>query len=91
MKAISIPFDLGIALLAVRLARHAGEPASAIVPADCPTALPAACGFLSPAAVIAGPFWGQVDAVGSLVLFASLAAAGAAAGRSRARSRGLRR
>ena len=68
VKAISIPFDLGIALLAVRLARRAGGPSSG--------RLAGGLWLLSPAAVIAGPLWGQVDAVGSLVLFASLAAAG---------------
>jgi predicted membrane-bound dolichyl-phosphate-mannose-protein mannosyltransferase len=31
---------------------------------------------MSPAAIFAGPYWGQVDAVGSLPLFAALVAAG---------------
>ena len=77
VKAVSIPFDLGIALLAVRLARRAGGPTFGRL-AGGPSSGRLAGGLwlLSPAAVIAGPFWGQVDAVGSLVLFASLAAAG---------------
>ena len=68
VKAASIPADVAIAVLAATLAwRHAGR-GSAI--------LAAGLWSLSPAAIFAGPYWGQIDAVGSLPLFASLLAAG---------------
>src|SRR5439155_13079356 len=47
--------------------RHAGR-TSAI--------LAAGLWSLSPAAIFAGPYWGQIDAVGSLPLFAPLFTAG---------------
>ncbi|MEP6693047.1 MAG: phospholipid carrier-dependent glycosyltransferase [Chloroflexota bacterium] len=68
VKAASIPADVAIAALAATLAwRHAGR-GSAI--------LTAGLWSLSPAAIFAGPYWGQIDAVGSLPLFAALVAAG---------------
>ena len=68
VKAASIPADVVIALGAAMLAwRHAGR-ASAI--------LAAGLWSLSPGAIFAGPYWGQIDAVGSLPLFAALVAAG---------------
>jgi len=68
VKAASIPADIAIATAAAMLAwRHAGR-GSAI--------LAAGLWSLSPAAIFAGPYWGQVDAVGSLPLLAALVAAG---------------
>ena len=68
VKAASIPADIAIATGAAMLAwRHAGR-GSAI--------LAAGLWSLSPAAIFAGPYWGQIDAVGSLPLFAALVAAG---------------
>jgi len=68
VKAASIPADIAIAIGAATLAwRHAGR-GSAV--------LAAALWSLSPAAIFAGPYWGQIDAVGSLPLFAALVAAG---------------
>ena len=68
VKSLSIPFDLGIAFLAASLARRwAGEGAAR---------LSASLWLLAPAAIVAGPLWGQVDAVGTLVLLGALAAGG---------------
>src|SRR6266850_1052385 len=68
VKAASIPADIAIAAGAAMLAwRYAGR-GSAV--------LAAGLWSLSPAAIFAGPYWGQIDAVGSLPLFASLLAAG---------------
>jgi len=68
VKAASIPADIAIAIGAAALAwRHAGR-GSAV--------LAAGLWSLSPAAIFAGPYWGQIDAVGSLPLFAALVAAG---------------
>jgi len=68
VKAISIPADIGIALLAARLTwRTAGR--SAAVAA-------AALWSLQPGVIFGGPYWGQVDAVGTLPLLGSVAAAG---------------
>jgi len=68
VKAISIPADIGIAILAARLVwRTAGRTAGIAA---------AAIWSLQPGAIFAGPYWGQVDAVGTLPLFGSLVAAG---------------
>jgi Gpi18-like mannosyltransferase len=68
VKATSIPADVAIAVMAARLVwRHAGR-GNAIVAAGLWS--------LSPAAIFAGPFWGQIDAIGSLVLLAALVSAG---------------
>jgi predicted membrane-bound dolichyl-phosphate-mannose-protein mannosyltransferase/Gpi18-like mannosyltransferase len=68
VKAASIPADVAIAIGAATLAwRHAGR-GSAI--------LAAGMWSLSPGAIFAGPYWGQIDSVGSLPLFAALVAAG---------------
>jgi Gpi18-like mannosyltransferase/predicted membrane-bound dolichyl-phosphate-mannose-protein mannosyltransferase len=68
VKAASIPADVAIAIGAAMLAwRHAGR-GSAI--------LAAGMWSLSPGAIFAGPYWGQIDSVGSLPLFAALVAAG---------------
>jgi predicted membrane-bound dolichyl-phosphate-mannose-protein mannosyltransferase len=68
VKAISIPADIGIAFLAARVVwRTAGRTAGIAA---------AAIWSLQPGAIFAGPYWGQVDAVGTLPLFGSLVAAG---------------
>ena len=68
VKAISIPADIAIAVLAAGLLwRTAGRAAAAAA---------AAIWSLQPGVIFAGPYWGQVDAVGTLPLFASLLAAG---------------
>jgi Gpi18-like mannosyltransferase len=64
VKAASIPADVGLALsFAALLWRRAG-PARA--------ALACALWMLAPSAVIAGPYWGQVDAVGTIVVLGAL-------------------
>jgi Gpi18-like mannosyltransferase len=69
VKAISIPADIGIALLVVRLVRrHAGDSAAVFA---------VGIWMLQPAPIFAGPYWGQVDAVGTLPFLAALLAAGA--------------
>ncbi len=68
IKAVSIPADVAIAIGAALLTwRHAGR-MSAI--------LAAGLWSLSPGPIFAGPYWGQMDALGSLPLFASLVAGG---------------
>ena len=68
VKAISIPADVGIVLLLVPLLRrHAGETAAMLA---------AGIWMLQPAPIFGGPYWGQVDAVGSLAFLAALIAAG---------------
>ncbi len=68
VKAVSIPFDVAIALVVSRLAWQAGGPRPAI--------LAAALWLLAPGIVFAGAYWGQVDAVGTLPLLTALVAAG---------------
>jgi Gpi18-like mannosyltransferase/predicted membrane-bound dolichyl-phosphate-mannose-protein mannosyltransferase len=68
VKAASIPADVAIAIGAAMLAwRHAGRGSAMLA---------AGLWSLSPAAIFAGPYWGQIDAVGSLALLAALVAAG---------------
>jgi predicted membrane-bound dolichyl-phosphate-mannose-protein mannosyltransferase len=68
VKAISIPADIGIAVLAAWVVwRTAGRVAGIAA---------AAIWSLQPGVIFAGPYWGQVDAVGTLPLFGSLVAAG---------------
>ncbi|HSW95345.1 MAG TPA: glycosyltransferase family 87 protein, partial [Patescibacteria group bacterium] len=68
VKAISIPADVGIVLLVVPLVRrHAGNAAAIFA---------AGLWMLQPAPIFAGPYWGQVDAVGTLPFLAALLAAG---------------
>ena len=64
VKGLSLPFDLGIAaLLAGMLWRRSG-PSEAITAAGL---------FLfNPAALLAGPIWGQVDSAGTLAFLACL-------------------
>lgn len=68
VKALSIPADVGIAVLIARSLR--GRPANA-------GAYAAALWVLQPAPVVAGPLWGQVDALGTLPLVAAVISAGA--------------
>ena len=69
VKAISIPADVGIVLLIVPLVRrHVGSVAAILA---------AAIWMLQPAPIFAGPYWGQVDAVGTVPFLAALLAAGA--------------
>ncbi|TMC68483.1 MAG: phospholipid carrier-dependent glycosyltransferase [Chloroflexi bacterium] len=68
VKAISIPADIGIALLAARTLWRTTGRASGIAAA--------AIWSLQPGPIFAGPYWGQVDAVGTLPLFGALLAAG---------------
>ena len=66
VKALSIPFDVAIGLLlAAALWRRSG-------PGEATTA--AALYMLNPAAILAGPVWGQVDSAGTLPFMASLVA-----------------
>ena len=68
VKATSIPADVAIAIGAATLVwRQAGR-ANAI--------LTASLWSVAPAPIFAGPYWGQIDSVGSLPLFAALVAAG---------------
>ncbi|MBI3522502.1 MAG: phospholipid carrier-dependent glycosyltransferase [Chloroflexi bacterium] len=68
IKAITIPFDLGIAaLVAAYLWKRSGRRSSVIA---------CALWLLGPGVIFAGTFWGQVDAVGTLPFLASLLAAG---------------
>ena len=68
VKVISIPADIAIAVLLARLLwRCAGRAAAVFA---------AALWSLQPAPIFAGPFWGQVDAVGTLPFLAALLAAG---------------
>ncbi len=69
VKAISIPADVGIVLLVVPLVRrYAGHLAGVLA---------AGLWMLQPAPIFAGPYWGQVDAVGTVPFLAALLAAGA--------------
>src|SRR5207249_1714377 len=68
VKAISIPADIGVAVLAARVLWRTAGRTSAIAAA--------AIWSLQPGAIFAGPYWGQVDAVGTLPLFGSIVAAG---------------
>src|SRR5207247_175597 len=68
VKAISIPADIAIAILAARTLWRTTGRASGIAAA--------AIWSLQPGPIFAGPYWGQVDAVGTLPLFGALLAAG---------------
>jgi hypothetical protein len=69
IKAVTIPADVAIALVSAALVWRHGSPGRAV--------LAAALWSLAPGAVIAGPYWGQVDAVGTLVALLALLAASA--------------
>lgn len=68
VKAISIPFDVAIAVVAARLAWREGGSRAAI--------LAAALWLPAPWVIFAGTYWGQVDAVGTLPFVLALVAAG---------------
>jgi len=68
LKSISIPFDVAISLCCARVVWHSAGPARAVVAAGLWS--------FAPGAVIAGTYWGQVDAVGTLVILGALVAAG---------------
>lgn len=69
IKAMSIPFDLGLGLLLFSIVRsRAGGLAGAGA---------AALYLLNPAVILAGPVWGQIDAAGTLALVAALGASAA--------------
>ena len=66
IKGMSIPFDLAIgAVLVASLRSRIGDGRSTLV---------AALYLLNPAAILAGPVWGQVDAAGTLPFLAALVA-----------------
>ena len=64
IKAASIPADVALALSFAALLWRTAGPARA--------ALAASLWMLAPGAVIAGPYWGQVDAIGTLVMLGAL-------------------
>jgi len=64
VKAASIPADIALALAFAAILWHRAGPARA--------ALASWLWMLAPGAVIAGPYWGQADAVGTLVVFGAL-------------------
>jgi Gpi18-like mannosyltransferase len=66
IKGSSIPFDLALGVLLFVLVRRLAGPWRGL----------AAAGLylLNPAVLIAGPMWGQIDAAGTLLLVAALAA-----------------
>ena len=68
VKAMSIPADIAIALIAARLLWTVAGRASAV--------LAAGLWMLSPGPIFAGPYWGQVDAVGTVPLMAALVMGG---------------
>lgn len=64
VKATSIPADAAIAIISAALAWRGAGRSSAI--------LAAGLWMLSPGPIFAGPYWGQVDAVGTVPLMGSL-------------------
>jgi predicted membrane-bound dolichyl-phosphate-mannose-protein mannosyltransferase len=68
VKAASIPADIAIALIAAQLVWKTGGRAAAI--------LAATIWMVSPGPIFAGPYWGQVDAVGTVPVMAALVLAG---------------
>ena len=66
IKSIAIPADVAIALISATLVWRHGSSGRAV--------FAAALWSFAPAAVIAGPYWGQVDAVGTLVALLALVA-----------------
>jgi predicted membrane-bound dolichyl-phosphate-mannose-protein mannosyltransferase/Gpi18-like mannosyltransferase len=67
VKAMSIPADIGIAIVAAWILWRTGRQHAILA---------SAIWMLSPGPIFAGPYWGQVDAVGTLPLMACLACAG---------------
>ncbi len=68
VKAMSIPADVAIAILSATLVWRTAGRASAV--------LVASLWMLAPGPIFAGPYWGQVDAVGAVPLMGSLVLAG---------------
>ena len=68
VKAASIPADIAIAIAGATLVWRAAGRERAM--------LAAALWMLAPGAIFAGPYWGQVDAVGTVPLMAALVMAG---------------
>ena len=68
VKAASIPADVAIALISAALAWRAAGRASAV--------LAAGLWMLAPGPIFAGPYWGQVDAVGTVPFMLALIYAG---------------
>ena len=69
VKAISIPADVAIAFLGAWVLWRTGARAAGVAAA--------AIWSLQPGPIFAGPYWGQVDAVGTVPVLGSLLAAGA--------------
>ena len=67
IRALSIPFDLAITLIVFALVRRVEAPGPALAAA--------AAYALNPALALAGPFWGQVNAIAEFPLLLALAAA----------------
>jgi Gpi18-like mannosyltransferase len=67
LKALSIPFDLGLAVLIALVTKRIASPRAGVAAA--------ALYLFNPAVLLAGPVWGQVDAAGTLAMLGSLAAA----------------
>ncbi len=68
VKALSVPADIAIAIVLFRVVRpYAGAKAGAAA---------GAIWMLQPGPIFAGPFWGQVDAWGTLPFLLALVAAG---------------
>ena len=68
VKAASIPADVAIAVMSARLVWQAAGRSSAVFAAGL--------WMLSPGPIFAGPYWGQVDAVGTVPLLAALVMGG---------------
>jgi hypothetical protein len=66
IKGSSIPFDLALGVLLFVLVRGLAGPWRGLAAA--------ALYLLNPAVLIAGPMWGQIDAAGTLLIVAALAA-----------------
>ena len=66
LKAFSIPFDLAMAVVLYRITASTDQPRRALI-------APALYLF-NPAVILAGPIWGQVDAVGTLAMLLALLA-----------------
>ena len=66
LRAISTPFDLAIALLIFAVVARLRSPRDGLIAS--------AAYSLNPAVALAGPFWGQVDAIALLPLLLSLVA-----------------
>ena len=67
IRALSIPFDLGLGALLFHVARS-------ITGAERDAQLAAAFYLLNPAVVLVGPMWGQVDGMGALPMVGAIVA-----------------